>query len=150
MSPRSAGVDLTSSGYDRGITSTSGSGGVHRAGPGEPAPVRGDPRLVRRSTDLPAGRDPLRLHPVGDDRPGPPMAGREAGPVRPAAQTRPTAGHRAGQGPGPGPSDPAAPTGPVQLRDLRPADRGTNPAEPHLGRRDPVRGRLRPAAAPPR
>ena len=40
-----------SSGYDGGITSTCGIGGVHRAGPGEPGPVRGDPRLVRRSTD---------------------------------------------------------------------------------------------------
>src|SRR6476620_12509378 len=111
MSTWRAGVDLTSSGYDRGITSTSGSRGVHRAGPGEPAPVRGAPRLVRRSTELPAGRDPVRLHPVGDDRSGPPVAGREAGAVCPDAQTRPTAGYRAGQGPGPGPGDRAASTG---------------------------------------
>ncbi len=94
--------------------------------------------------------DPLRLHAVGDDRPGPPVAGREAGPVRPAPQTRPGAGHRAGQGPGPRPGHRAAPTGTVQLRDLRPTGHGTDPAEPHLGRRDPVRGGLRPAAAPPR
>ena len=150
MSPRWQVVDLTSSRYDRGITSTVGGGGVPHARPGEPAPIRGGPRLVRRGTDLPAGRRSFRLHPVGDDRPGPPVAGREAGPVRPAPQTRPGAGHRAGQGPGPQPGHRAAPAGTVHLRDLRPAGHRAHPAEPHLGRRDPVRGGLRPAAAPPR
>ena len=37
------------------------------------------------------------------------VPGREAGPVRPAPQTRPAAGHRAGQGPRPRPGDRAAP-----------------------------------------
>src|SRR6478752_10158386 len=133
MSTGSEVVELTSSEDGRGISSTTRVGGVHRAGPGEPAPVRGDPRLVRRGADLPAGRGPLRLHPVGDDRPGPPMAGREAGAVLFADETRPTAGHRAGQGPGPGPGDRAASTGPVDLRDLRPPGHRTHPAEPHLG-----------------
>src|SRR6478672_8941601 len=85
-------ADLTSSKYVSWITSTTGRGGVHRTRPGEPAPVRGDPRLLRRRADLSAGRGPLRLHPMGADRPGPPVQGREAGTVRPTPQTRPASG----------------------------------------------------------
>src|SRR5271166_6376760 len=62
--------------------------------------------------------------------------------------------YRAGKlelfGPRPRPGDRAAPPGPVRLRDLRPAGRRGYPAQPHIGRGDPRRGRLRPAAAPPR
>ncbi len=49
-----------------------------------------------------------------------------------------------------GPGDRAAPRRAVQLRDLRPAGRRAHPAQPHQRRRDPRRGRLRTAAAPPR
>ena len=59
----------------------------------------------------------------------------------PAAQARPAAGGGPGrEGACPRPGDRAAPTGAVQLRDLRPAGRGGHPAEPHLGRGDPRRG----------
>ena len=67
----------------------------------------------------------------------------------PPRKPGPAAGHRAGQGPGPRPGHRAAAAGPVQLRDLRPAGRRGHPAEPHLGRGDPHRGGVRPAAAPP-
>lgn len=45
-----------------------------------------------------------------------------------------------GQGTGPGPGNRVAPAGVVDLRDLRAAGRGRNPAQPHQRGRDPRRG----------
>ena len=95
-------------------------------------------------------RRAVRLHPVGDGGPGTRYRAREAGAVRPAAQARPAARHGAGQGPRPGPGDRAAPRGPVHLRDLRAAREREHPAQPHRRGRDPRRGGIRAAAAPPR
>src|SRR6266704_1357460 len=139
-------VDLP---HDSQTTTTRRGRVVHPAGAGQPPPLRGAARLVRRRADLPAGRRPVRLHPLGDDQPGPRVAGRTAGAVRPHAQARPATGCRASQGPGAGPGDPAAPPGAVHLRDLRAAGRRTHPAQPHQRRRAPRRGGVRPAAAPP-
>src|SRR5487761_1086866 len=73
-----------------------------------------------------------------------------APPPRARPAPRPAARRGPRQGPRPRPGDRAAPPGPVRLRDLRPAGRRGHPAQPHIGRGDPRRGRLRPAAAPPR
>ncbi len=135
--------------HDSQTTTTRRGRVVHHAGAGQPPPLRGAARLVRRRADLPAGRRPVRLHPLGDDQPGPRVAGRTAGAVRPHPQARPATGCRAGQGPGAGPGDPAAPPGAVHLRDLRAAGRRAHPAQPHQRRRAPRRGGVRPAAARP-
>ena len=135
---------------DNRITARTGCGVVHRAGAGEPPPLRGAARVLRRRAVLRAGRAAVRLHPVGDGEPGARLPGREAGAVRPATQTRSAARDSAGQGPRPRPGDRAAPPRPVHLRDLRAARQREHPAQPHQRGRDPHRGRLRAAAAPPR
>src|SRR6266511_1927299 len=101
--------------YGSQITTTRWGRVVHRARAGEPPPLRGTARVLRRRADLPAGRRPVRLHPLGDGQPGPRAPSRAAGAVCPTPQARPTAGGRAGQGPGTGPGAPAAPPRAVHL-----------------------------------
>jgi hypothetical protein len=57
--------------YDSRITTSRCGWVVHRAGPGEPPPLRGAARVLRRGADPRAGRRTVRLHKVGDGEPGP-------------------------------------------------------------------------------
>src|SRR6266508_2300630 len=113
--PRDPAYYLVDLPYGSQITTTRRGRVVHRARAGQPPPLRGAARVLRRRADLPAGRRPLRLHPLGDGQPGPRTPGRTAAAVRPTPQARPAARRRAGQGAGPRPGDPAAPPGPVHL-----------------------------------
>lgn len=144
-----AGGRLVEPCYGSQITTKWSGRVVHRAEAGEPPPLRGAARVLRRRTDpCPSGRA-VRLHPLGDGEPGARVPGRQARSLRRAAQARPAAGGGAGQGPGPGPGDRTASPGAVHLRDLRPAGSRRQPAQPHQRQRDPHRGRVRAAAAPP-
>ena len=143
-------VQLVEQAYGSRIGSTRGRGGVHRAGAGEPAPLRGAACVLRRRSRLRRSRRAVRLHPVVDGGPGTPIPGRGAGAVHPAAQARSAARHGTGQGPRPRPGDRAAPRRPVHLRDLRAAREREHPAQPHRRGRDPHRGGIRAAAATPR
>ena len=123
-------------------------GGLHRARAAEPASVRGAACLPRGAgqRSLEAGAR------VGYTRssaghPGPRLPGREAPVFAPPGQAGPQ--ERPGEGRRPRPGHRAAPPGPVGLRDQHPADRRGDPAQPHRGRADPGRGRLRAAAARP-
>jgi hypothetical protein len=126
------------SGYDRGAGTDMkvvlSAAMVHLAAAGEPAAVRGAARLFRGRAVVCGGGRAVRLHPVGDDQPGPRAPGRETGAVRPAPQARAGPRHRADQRPGPRPGHRAAAAGTVHLRDLPAAQGRGHPAEPHLGR----------------
>ena len=74
--------------YDSRIGPTQGYGVLHLSRAGEPAPVRGAARLLRRRRYPRRGRRAVRVHPLGDGRPGPRLPRRQAGPVRPGPQTR--------------------------------------------------------------
>src|SRR6266508_375706 len=109
------GMKVVEPPYGSQITTTPGGRVVHHADAGKPPPLRGAARLLRRRADLPAGRRPVRLPPLGDGQPGPRVAGRAAGAVRPTPQARPTSGRRPRQAACPRPGDPAAPPGAVHL-----------------------------------
>src|SRR6266540_6948999 len=78
--------------YGSQITTTRRGRVVHHAHAGQPPPLRGAARLHRRRADLPAGRRPVRLHPLGDDQPGARVAGRTLELFAPARKPGPPLG----------------------------------------------------------
>ena len=141
-------VQLVKQSYGSWISSTRGRGGVHRAGAAQPAPLRGGPRLLPRGAGL-TGRSPVRLHPVGAGSTWSATTGPGSWSCSPRrANPAAARAHRRRTPPAAGSSRCAA----KACRSTRSAHgwpRG-HPAQPHRGRPDPGRGRLRPAAAPPR
>ena len=147
--PRPSCVDLVDVSHDSRIGPIPGCWVLHPPRTGQPAPVRSAARVLPRRRHPRRGRRTVRVHPLGDGRPGPRLPRRQAGPVRPGPQTRTPTRERADQRPRPRPGHRATTPRAVRLRDLRPSGRRRHTVEPHQRRGNPHRRRVRPPAASP-